>query len=276
VPSDRPQDHGDARLEADELATAKEGAGVRPASRPDGPLKPPPDLDAAEGSPDDRYHGHRDDPAVLDRQEALLTDESRTSLTVQGVTEHGRGIDDAMRAGLLTDEQRAEVAKIDDTFHMTYTENTTIYRGVYAASDQEMFIALSELRPGDVIYDRGYQSASPDLEIAKSYANEHAEPSQVIIEIEVSAGTRVVYLDNYNEHGQVEDMLPRESLLEYRGQELREDGYVYARFEYTQEGFEYTQEDIRGEGDGGVSPQDGAGGPARPQPQMEWPPGSHR
>jgi hypothetical protein len=276
MPSDHPKDHGDARAEADELAAAKDGAVLRSASRPDGPVKPPPDLDPMQRAADAPYHGHREDPAALDRQEDLLTDEDQTTLQAVGNTDHGRHTNDAMRAESLTDEQRAEVAKIDNTFHMTYTENKTIYRGVHAPSDEEMFLRVSALEAGDVIYDRGYQSASPDEGVAKSYADEHAEPARAIFEIEVPAGTRVVHLDNYNEHKEVEDMLPRESLLEYRGSEMDKDGYLRVRFEYVQEGFEYTQAGIPGESGEGVSSQDGARGPAGPQPDMEWPPGSHR
>jgi ADP-ribosyltransferase exoenzyme len=248
---------------------------VRAASRPEGPVKPPPDLDPADAAPEDRYQGYRDNPAVRDQQEALLTDENQASMEAYGATEGGRGISDALRAENLTDDQRAEVAKLDDTFHMTHTENQTIYRGVHAASDEDLFVRLEVLTPGDVIYDRGYQSASPDLCVAKNYSNEDHEPVRVIFEIEVPAGTRVAYLDNYNEHQEVEDLLPRDSLLEYLGQEERKDGYVYVRFEYTQEGFEYTER-IPGEGRGAVSTEERAGGPVGQPPDMEWPPGSDR
>ena len=238
-------------------------------------MKSPPDLDPVQGAADVRYHGHRDDPAVLDMQETLLTDENLATLLVQGVTEHGRGIDNALRAELLTAEQRAR-SRRSTTRSIWPTRRTQRSTEEFTRRATRRCSSHSRrLRPGDVIYDRGYQSASPDLGVAKNYANEDAEPVRVIFEIEAPAGTRVVYLDHYNEHGEVEDMLPRESLLEYRGNERREDGYVYVRFEYTQEGFEYTPAGIPGDGGGGVSSQDGTGGPARPEPTWAWPPGSH-
>jgi hypothetical protein len=259
MPKDDPSDMTYLPPETDTRLEARKGAtDQKTDAPPSGPVDPPPNLSPAAETEETPYCGHRDDPSLLDRQEDVLTDENRATMKSMGDTAHGRELNTSLREGRLTPEQEAEVAKIDDTFHMTFDETTTVYRGIHSASDEEMFIRLSALKPGDVIYDRGYQSATPDIDVARSYAEElppatappeavaRSEPVSAIFEIEVpaSTGTRVAYLDRYNERGQVENTLPRDSLLEYKGYDQGDDGFVHVRFEYVQEGIpgEYREE----------------------------------
>ena len=243
-------------------------------ARPAGPLGPPPDLSPVRDSSLTRYQGQRDSETLM-KQEALLTDENREALRDYGDTLRGRDYNRVLRNGELDDSAAAAAGRLDEAFISTYEEDNILYRGVHSPSDREAFLRVTQMQPGDVIYDRGYQSATQDIAVAKNYANEgglHRTDTSIaetstsqrgLFEIEVPEGTRVAYLDLYNKHGEAEDLLPRDSMLEYLGHHTDDEGYVHVRLRYVQEGLP---------GDGGNLSQSADGAAAHvPPSRLEWP-----
>jgi len=178
-----------------------------------------------------QYPGQRETSGALVEQERCLTQEDRQALIdYGGDTEAGRELNQGLRDGTIDPATSTACSRLDAAFKADLPEDTVLYRGIHATDQDHAFLNPAVLEPGQQITDPAYQSASPDLTPAENYAREVPDGYAAVAEIHCPQGSRVAYLDYYNEHGETETLLPRGSTVEYEGSYQDDHGIDHLHF----------------------------------------------
>lgn len=139
-------------------------------------------------------------------------------------------INEVLRAGEVNQSKylRDSVELIDSAIAKSETQKEfNVFRGINSA---EFIKSLETLQPGETITDAGFVSTSQSYLAASQYAGK----SQPVLDIRMPAGSRALYVEGISAskgEGEEEYILPRDSVLRYRGKVGEETGSTRYQFD---------------------------------------------
>lgn len=143
-------------------------------------------------------------------------------------------INEVLRAGEINQSKylRDSVELIDSAIAKSETQKEfNVFRGINSA---QFIKSLETLRPGETITDAGFVSTSQSYLAASQYAGK----SQPVLDIRMPAGSRALYVEGISAskgEGEEEYILPRDSVLRYRGKVGEETGSTRYQFDLVQQ-----------------------------------------
>jgi len=136
---------------------------------------------------------------VLSNRQKFLAETGLTMDQFQAVSDYQRNssVNHRLRWGKTNLEDDALVEALDEAFDndLPLAETTQVYRGVKLGWDNEFDRLISGLKPGAMLFDEGYMSASRSPEAAVGFADEQGSFTPgAVFSIRVPAGTKVLDL----------------------------------------------------------------------------------